>query len=35
MIHLQAENGRQLTLELTPFLGSIKIHEGYVDFDRG
>lgn len=35
MIHLQAEDGRQLSLELTPFLGSIKIHEGYVDFDRG
>ena len=34
MIHLQAEDGRQLSLELTPFLGSIKIHEGYVDFDR-
>ena len=35
MIHLQSEDGRQLSLELTPFLGSIKIHEGYVDFDRG
>jgi len=34
MIHLQAEDGRQLSLELTPFLGSIKIHDGYVDFDR-
>lgn len=34
MIHLQAEDGRQLSLELTPFLGSITIHEGYVDFGR-
>ena len=35
MIHLQSEDGRELSLELTPFLGSVKIHEGYVDFDRG
>lgn len=35
MIHLQSEDDRQLSLELTPFLGSIKIHDGYVDFDRG
>jgi general secretion pathway protein H len=35
MIHLQSEDGRQISLELTPFLGSIKIHEGYVDFERG
>lgn len=35
MIHLQSEDGRQLSLELTPFLGSIKTHEGYVDFNRG
>jgi len=35
MIHLQSEDGRQLSLELTPFLGSIKIHDGYVDFGRG
>ena len=35
MIHLESEDGRQLSLELTPFLGSIKIHDGYVDFDRG
>lgn len=34
MIHLQSLDGRQLSLELTPFLGSIKIHDGYVDFDR-
>ena len=34
MIHLQSEDGRELSLELTPFLGKIKIHEGYVDFDR-
>ena len=35
MIHLKSEDGRQLSLELSPFLGSIKIHQGYVDFDRG
>ena len=35
MIHLQSEDGREVSLELIPFLGSIKIHEGYVDFDRG
>jgi len=35
MIHLQSEDGRELSLELTPFLGSIKIHDGYVDFDKG
>ncbi|MDX1775190.1 MAG: prepilin-type N-terminal cleavage/methylation domain-containing protein [Desulfobulbales bacterium] len=34
MIHLESEDGRQLTLELTPFLGSIIIHEGYVLIDR-
>lgn len=34
MIHLQSEDGRQLSLELTPFLGSIKTHEGYVDLNR-
>jgi general secretion pathway protein H len=34
MIHLQSLDGRQLSLELSPFLGSIKVHEGYVDFDR-
>jgi len=35
MIHLQAEDGRRVSLELTPFVGSIKTHEGYVDFNRG
>lgn len=35
MIHLQSEDGRQLSLELTPFLGSIKIHDGYVDLGNG
>jgi general secretion pathway protein H len=34
MIHLQSEDGRQLSLELTPFLGSVKIHDGYVDIGR-
>lgn len=35
MIHLQSDDGREISLELTPFLGSIKIHEGYVDLVRG
>lgn len=35
MIHLQSEDGRRISLELTPFLGSIKTHEGYLDFNRG
>ena len=35
MIHLQSEDGREMSLELTPFLGSVKIHEGYVDIGRG
>jgi general secretion pathway protein H len=35
MIHLESEDGREISLELTPFLGSIKIHEGYVDISRG
>ena len=35
VIHLQSEDGREVSLELSPFLGSIKIHEGYVDFNRG
>jgi general secretion pathway protein H len=35
VIHLRSDDGRQLSLELTPFLGSIKIHEGYVDIGRG
>ncbi len=35
MIHLQADDGRQVSLEFTPFLGSVKIHDGYVDIDRG
>ena len=35
VIHLQSEDGREITLELTPFLGSVKIHEGYVDIARG
>ena len=34
MIHLQSEDGEEVSLELSPFLGSIKIHEGYVDLDR-
>lgn len=35
MIHLRSDEGRRVSLELTPFLGSIKTHEGYVDFNRG
>ena len=35
MIHLQSDDGRRVSLQLTPFLGSIKTHEGYVDINRG
>ena len=35
MIHLKSDDGREISLELTPFLGSIKIHEGYVEISRG
>jgi prepilin-type N-terminal cleavage/methylation domain-containing protein len=35
VIHLQSEDGRELSLELAPFLGSIKIHEGYLDHAGG
>jgi general secretion pathway protein H len=35
MIHLESDDGREISLELTPFLGSIKIHEGYVEISRG
>jgi prepilin-type N-terminal cleavage/methylation domain-containing protein len=35
MIHLKSEDGREMSLELTPFLGSVKIHEGYIDISRG
>ena len=35
VIHLQSEDGRETSLELTPFLGSVKIHDGYVDIARG
>ena len=31
VIHLQAKDGRTVSLELQPFLGSIKFSEGYVD----
>jgi prepilin-type N-terminal cleavage/methylation domain-containing protein len=34
MIHMESEDGRQVSLELTPFLGSIVTHEGYVDFSN-
>ncbi len=32
VIHLGAEDGRQFTLILRPFLGSVKVLEEYVDF---
>lgn len=31
MIHLGADDGREYSLELTPFLGTIKIYQQYVD----
>jgi len=35
MIHLESDDGREISLELTPFLGSVKIHEGYVEISKG
>jgi len=35
IIHLESDDGREISLELTPFLGSVKIHEGYVEISRG
>lgn len=35
MIHLRSDDGREISLELTPFLGSIRIHKGYVEIGRG
>ena len=32
VIHLGAEDGRQFTLVLSPFLGSIKVVEEYIEF---
>jgi len=32
-IHLGAEDGRQFTLILSPFLGTIKIYDKYVDIE--
>lgn len=32
-IHLGAEDGREFTLVLNPFLGTIKIYNKYVDFE--
>ncbi len=29
-IHLQEESGRELTLQLDPFLGAVRIRDGYV-----
>ena len=35
VIHLKSEDDRELSLELYPFLGTIKIHDGYVDIQSG
>lgn len=32
VIHLGSEDGRDFTLELSPFLGRIKVYEKYIDF---
>jgi Tfp pilus assembly protein FimT len=32
-IHLAAEDGREFTLELSPFLGKVKVFEKYVEFE--
>ncbi len=34
VIHLGSEDGREFTLELSPFLGTIKIYNKYVDIER-
>ena len=33
VIHLGAEDGREFTLVLSPFLGTMKIYDKYVDFE--
>jgi len=32
VIHLAAEDGREFTLELSPFLGKVKVSEKYIEF---
>ena len=32
VIHLGAEDGRKFTLELSPFMGKVKVYEKYVEF---
>jgi general secretion pathway protein H len=34
VIHLGSEDDRVFTLELSPFLGKVKIHEGYIEFEN-
>jgi prepilin-type N-terminal cleavage/methylation domain-containing protein len=34
VIHLGSEDGREFTLELSPFLGTIKMYSKYVDIER-
>jgi hypothetical protein len=31
VIHLGADDGREYTLELSPFLGTVKFYEKYID----
>lgn len=33
VIHMGSEDERVFTLELSPFLGKVKIHEGYIEFE--
>ena len=33
VIHLAAEDGREFTLELSPFLGKVKVSEKYIEFE--
>lgn len=35
LIHLQGEEGRTMTLKLSPFLSTISIHDGYLQLDEG
>lgn len=32
VIHIGAEDGRRFTLELSPFMGKVKVFEKYVEF---
>lgn len=35
VVHLKSADGREISLELTPFLGTIRVFDKYVDFAGG